>query len=96
MIRLGSNIPGCRSSRKLVEAAGVEPTSPQNANWLMARDFRRNSLEIRCLVVKSLCSGALPSLVGVGTPVARRPPGRPAPPAQIRTCGTTASGSHLG
>jgi len=46
----------------MVEAAGVEPASPGNANWLMARDFRRNLLEIRCLVVNSLCSGVLPSL----------------------------------
>ena len=43
----------------MVEAAGVEPAPPQNANWLMARDFRRNCLEIRCLVVNSLCSGVL-------------------------------------
>ena len=46
----------------MVEAAGVEPVPPQNANWLMARDFRRNCLEIRCLVVNSLCSGVRPSL----------------------------------
>jgi len=45
-----------------VEAVGVEPAPPQNANWLMVRDFRRNCLEIRCLVVNSLCSGVLPSL----------------------------------
>src|SRR6266705_5001312 len=45
-----------------VEAAGVEPAPPQNANWLMARDFRRNLLETRCLVVNSLSSGVLPSL----------------------------------
>jgi hypothetical protein len=43
----------------LAEAAGVEPTPPQNANWLVAHDFRRNSLETRCLVVNSLCSGVL-------------------------------------
>ena len=43
----------------MVEAAGVEPAPSQNANWLMARDFRRNSLDIRCLVVNSLCSGVL-------------------------------------
>ena len=46
----------------MVEAAGVEPAPPQNANWLMARDFRRNPLEIRCLPENSLCSGVLPSL----------------------------------
>ena len=46
----------------MVEAAGVEPAPPQNANWLMARDFRRNSLEMRCLLGDSLCSGVLPSL----------------------------------
>jgi len=57
----------------VVEAAGVEPAPPQNANWLMARDFRRNCLETRCLVVNSLCSGVLPGLVAVGTPVARLP-----------------------
>jgi len=45
----------------LVEAAGVEPAPPQNANWLMARDFRLSLLEIRCHVVDSLCSGVLPS-----------------------------------
>jgi hypothetical protein len=39
----------------MVEAMGVEPAPPQNANWLMARDFRRNWLLIRCLVVNSLC-----------------------------------------
>jgi hypothetical protein len=46
-------------SSQVVEAAGVEPAPPQNANRLMARDFRRNCLEIRCLVVNSLCSGVL-------------------------------------
>ena len=45
----------------LVEAAGVEPAPPQNANWLMARDFRLSLLEIRCHVVDSLCSGVLSS-----------------------------------
>ena len=45
----------------MVEAAGVEPAPPQSANWLMARDFRRNSLEIRCLPGNSLCSGVLSS-----------------------------------
>ena len=45
----------------MVEAAGVEPAPSQNANWLMARDFRRNLLEIRCLVANSLCSGVLRS-----------------------------------
>jgi len=44
-----------------VEAAGVEPDPAQNANWLMARDFRRISLEIRCLLGNSLCSGVLSS-----------------------------------
>ena len=39
--------------------AGVEPVPPQNANRLMARAFRRNSLGIRCAVVNSLCSGVL-------------------------------------
>ena len=46
----------------MVEAAGVEPAPPRNANWLMARDFRRNTLEIRCLPGDSLCSGVLPCL----------------------------------
>ena len=41
----------------MVEAAGVEPAPPQHVNWLMARDFRRNCLTIRCLVVNSLSSG---------------------------------------
>ena len=45
-----------------VEAAGVEPASPLCANWLMARDFRQNSLETRCLVVNLLSSGVLPGL----------------------------------
>ena len=43
----------------MVEAAGVEPAPPQNANWLMARDFRRNCLTTRCLVANLLCSGVL-------------------------------------
>jgi hypothetical protein len=43
----------------MVEAAGVEPAPPQNANWLMARDFRRKCLVIRCLVVNLLSSGVL-------------------------------------
>lgn len=45
-----------------MEAAGVGPVPPQDANGLMARDFRRDCLEIRRLVVNSLCSEVLPSL----------------------------------
>ena len=39
-----------------MEAAAVEPAPPQNANWLMARDFRRNWLKTRCPLVNLLCS----------------------------------------
>src|SRR6266571_4422795 len=53
----------------LVEAAGVEPAPPQNANWLMARDFSSelsvNSLPCCQFVVlwsALQCSGVLPSL----------------------------------
>ena len=42
-----------------MEAAGVEPAPPQNADWLMTRDFRRTSLAIRCPVVGLLCLGVL-------------------------------------
>jgi hypothetical protein len=45
----------------MVEAAGVEPDPAHFANFLMARDFRRNCQLIRCLVVNSLCSGVLSS-----------------------------------
>src|SRR5215475_11259360 len=54
----------------LVEAAGVEPAPPQNANWLMARDFRRNSVGIRCLPGNSLCSGVLCAVSGYSLPSA--------------------------
>ena len=58
-------IPSGRAKRiankRLVEAGGVEPASGQNTNWLKAGDFRRNLLEIRCLLGNSLCSGVLSS-----------------------------------
>jgi len=43
----------------MVEAAGAELASPQNVNRVMARDFRRTSLETRCPLE---CTGILPSL----------------------------------
>ena len=53
----------------MVEAAGVEPAPPQNANWLMARDFSSelsdNSLPCCQFVVLWSAlesSGVLPSL----------------------------------
>ena len=53
----------------MVEAAGVEPAPPQNANWLMTRDFSSqviaNSLPCCQFVVlwsALLFSGVLPSL----------------------------------
>src|SRR5262245_43923165 len=46
----------------MVEAAGDEHAPYQDANWLVARNFRRSSPGIRCLVLNSLCSGVLPSL----------------------------------
>jgi len=49
-------------------------SNPRRLKTLTARDFRRNSPGIRCLAGNPLCSGVLPSLVAVGTPVARRPP----------------------
>lgn len=45
------------SNDSMVEAAGVEPVPARFVNYLMARDFRRNCLELRCLVANSLCSG---------------------------------------
>ncbi len=65
----------------MVEAAGVEPAPPQNANWLMARDFSSdlagNSLPCGQLVVLWSAlesSGVLPSLgdmVEMGWPTRR-------------------------
>ena len=67
----------------VVEAAGVEPASPQNANWLMARDFSSqvtgNSLPCGQLVVLWSAlesSGVLPSLGDIlETSAARREDG---------------------
>ncbi len=57
----------------MVEAAGVEPAPPPNADWLMARDFRRNGLTTGCLVVNLLSSGVLPSLGDIVETVGIRP-----------------------